>query len=152
LFRAATISDDDPKAAIEHEEIDMMLHLPVAILVALSPVGVSPVAVSDIVPRFDIVKECQLEGGSATVYQQCLQDEAAALSRLGTEWPQFGRPTQTMCRSATTSGGVASYVELMTCLEMTRDVASANHDVGRAAAERPPAQPGRPATTVGEGH
>ena len=41
------------------KEADMLLHLPIAILAT-----VSPVAVSDTVPKFDIVRECRFEGGS----------------------------------------------------------------------------------------
>ena len=38
----------------------MLLHLPIVVLATLSPF-----AVSDTVPTFDIVKECRYEGGSA---------------------------------------------------------------------------------------
>jgi hypothetical protein len=53
----------------------MLLHLPIAIMVTLSPI-----AVSDSVPQFDIVRECRLEGGSTATFDRCSQDEAAALS------------------------------------------------------------------------
>jgi hypothetical protein len=52
----------------------MLLHLPIAILATLSPI-----AVSDTVPRFDVVRECRFEGGSTGVIDRCTQDEAAAL-------------------------------------------------------------------------
>jgi hypothetical protein len=41
------------------KEIDMLLHLPVVILATLSPI-----AVSDTLPKFDVVRECGFEGGS----------------------------------------------------------------------------------------
>ena len=59
------------------KEADMLLHLPIAIMATLSPV-----AVSDSVPQFDIVKECRVEGGSSAVFDHCSQDEATALSVL----------------------------------------------------------------------
>jgi hypothetical protein len=37
----------------------MLLHLPIAILATLSPI-----AVSDTVPKFDTVRECRIEGGA----------------------------------------------------------------------------------------
>ena len=37
----------------------MLFHVPVAIMATLSPV-----AISDAVPKFDIVRECWFEGGS----------------------------------------------------------------------------------------
>jgi hypothetical protein len=46
----------------------MLLHLPIVILATFSPV-----TVSDTVPKFDIVRECRFEGGSAT-------DSTAALT------------------------------------------------------------------------
>ena len=57
----------------------MLLHLPILVLATLSPV-----AVSDTVPTFDILKECRYEGGSAANVEQCLRDEAA-LGQLKTE-------------------------------------------------------------------
>ena len=100
----------------------MLLHLPIAILATLSPI-----LVSDTVPTFDIVKECRYEGGSAANVERCSQDETAALAQLRTEWAQFAGADQKTCMvTTTTTGGFASYVELLTCLEMARDVVSAN--------------------------
>jgi hypothetical protein len=96
------------------KEDDMLLHLPIAIMATLSPV-----AVSDTVPKFDIVGECRLEGGSAVEFDRCSQDEAAALEQLRANWTQFaGKST---CLSVATAAGLASYVELLTCLEMARE-------------------------------
>ena len=52
----------------------MLLHLPIVILTTLSPV-----AVADTAPTFDIVRECRFEGGSAANVDQCARDEAQAL-------------------------------------------------------------------------
>ena len=127
----------------------MLLHLPIAIMVTLSPI-----AVSDSVPQFDIVRECRFEGGSIATFDRCSQDEAAALSELKTNWAKFGSVARKTCITATTVGGFTSYVELLTCLEMARDVASPNTNP-----ENPPAksgsrpkQPGRTGVTVGEAH
>jgi hypothetical protein len=46
-----------PKTA--RKEVNMLLHLPIAILATLSPI-----AVSDTVPKFDTVRECRIEGGA----------------------------------------------------------------------------------------
>jgi hypothetical protein len=94
----------------------MLLHLPIAILVTLSPIAVSSSA-----PQFDIARECRFEGGSTAIFERCLQDEKAALAQLTTEWAQFAGTDQKTCMIATTIGGFASYVELLTCLEMARD-------------------------------
>ena len=97
----------------------MLLHLPIAILATLSPIHVS-----DTVPTFDIVRECRYEGGSAATVERCSQDETAALGQLKTEWVQFVGADKRSCMETTQIGGFASYVELLTCLEMARDVVS----------------------------
>ena len=99
----------------------MLLHLPIAILLTLSPI-----TVSDTVPQFDIARECQFEGGSTAIFERCSQDETTALAQLRTEWAQFAGTDQKACMVTTTTGGFASYVELLACLEMARDAASPN--------------------------
>src|SRR5712664_3023044 len=125
----------------------MLLHLPIAILATLSPIHVS-----DTVPTFDIARECHYEGGSAANVEQCSQDEAAALRQLKTEWVQFVGADKRPCVETTQIGGFASYVELLTCLEMARDVvgASANPENQRAKSGSRSTQPGRTGVTVGE--
>ena len=98
----------------------MLLHLPIVVLATLSPV-----AVSDTVPTFDILKECRYEGGSAANVEQCLRDEAAALGQLKTEWERSVGAEKRSCMATTQIGGFASYVELLTCLEMAGGVTSA---------------------------
>jgi hypothetical protein len=127
----------------------MLLHLSVAIMATLSPI-----AVSDSVPQFDIARECRFEGGSAAILDRCSQDEAAALSELETKWATFGSNDQKNCMAATTIGGFASYVELLTCLEMARDVVNENDNPQdpRAKAGSGPTPPSQSGVTVGEVH
>jgi hypothetical protein len=96
----------------------MLLHLPIVILTTLSPI-----AISDTVPKFDIARECRFEGGSAQNVDRCSQDEAVALRQLDAEWTQLMGANRSTCLSATMIGGSSSYVELLTCLEMARDAA-----------------------------
>ena len=97
----------------------MLLHLPIVILATLSPIHVS-----DTIPTFDIAGECRYEGGSAANVEQCSRDEAAALGQLTTEWVQFVGADKQSCMETTQIGGFASYVELLTCLEIAREVNS----------------------------
>jgi hypothetical protein len=94
----------------------MLLHLPIVILATLSPI-----AVSDTVPTFDVVRECRFEGESVIDFDRCQQDEAAALEQLRASWTQFVRADKSTCQAEATVGGFVSYVELLTCLEMARD-------------------------------
>ena len=62
----------------------MLLHRSVAILMTLSPI-----ALSESVPQFNIARECQFESGSTAVFEQ--------RDRLRTERAQFDRTDQKLC-------------------------------------------------------
>jgi hypothetical protein len=102
----------------EREGDIMLLHFPIVILAMLSPI---PVA--DAIPRLDVEKECRFEGGTSEVYDRCLRDENEAKKDVQTVWPQVSDADRTACVSEASGGGYASYIELVTCLEMARDVA-----------------------------
>jgi hypothetical protein len=127
----------------------MFLHLPIAMMGMLSPV-----AVSDTVPSFSIVSECRFEGDSPEVFDRCSKDEADARQRLEGEWAQFSPADKSTCIVESTIGGFASYVDLLTCLEMSNEVRKEdNKSRGSAANEgsRTVGQ-GRPEMNPGEGH
>jgi hypothetical protein len=108
------------------KEINMLLHLPIAILATLSPI-----AVSDTVPKFDTVRECRIEGGPSVDMARCSRDEATALRQLQEGWAQYAGADRKTCTTEATIGDFASYVELLSCLEMSRDAKSAdsnNHE------------------------
>jgi hypothetical protein len=123
----------------------MLLHLPIAIMAMLSPV-----AVSDAVPKFDIVRECRFEGGSTVEFDRCSQDEAAALEQLKANWAQFAGVDKSTCLPAATVGGLASYVELLTCLEMAREANNTDKDP-RDLKRTDPMRSVGPGVTVGVG-
>jgi hypothetical protein len=106
-----------------HKEINMLLHLPIAILATLSPI-----AVSDTVPKFDTVRECRIEGGPSVDVARCSRDEAAAFRQLQGAWPQYASADRKTCTTEATIGDFASYVELLSCLEMSRDARSADNN------------------------
>jgi hypothetical protein len=116
----------------------MLLHLPIVMLATLSPI-----AVSDAMPTFDIAKECHFESESSEVFARCARDEADARQQIEKEWPQFVGADRNTCFTEATIGGFASYVELEICLEMSRDVR--NEETGPrgpvGAQSTPPAPP-----------
>ena len=80
-----------------------------------------------------------------------MRDEAAALGQLKTEWAQSVGAEKRSCMVTTQIGGFASYVELLTCLEMARDSnSSGDIPLGPQATDR--MQPAGSGVTVGEGH
>ena len=97
----------------------MLIQLPIIILTSLHPI-----AIADTVPQFDIVRECQGEGGTKETEQRCATDEMTARDRLRAEWVQFSPSSKLQCIGETSIDDTASYVELLTCLEMERDVRS----------------------------
>jgi hypothetical protein len=97
----------------------MLAHLPIIILASFP---LTTVAVSDTVPKFDIARECRSEGGSQATLERCAADEAQARDELQPQWLQFAFHDKTVCLGEATADGTPSYVELLTCLEMARDV------------------------------
>jgi hypothetical protein len=101
-------------------ENKMLAHLPIIILTALHPI---PVA--DAVPKFDIARECQFEGGTKPMQERCASDENQARDQVQKEWTQFSPSAKAQCYEETNTDGTPSYVEFLTCLEMERDVKDA---------------------------
>jgi len=83
------------------------------------------IAVADSVPKFNIVRECRSEAGSKGVLEKCIENESAAREELQLLWIQSTTADKNSCVGETSMGGTPSYVELLTCLEMARDVKKA---------------------------
>jgi hypothetical protein len=54
---------------------------------------------------------------------RCLRTEREARSQLEKQWTQYPAADRALCTQTAQMGGLPSYVELITCLEMKRDVA-----------------------------
>src|SRR5207253_8721729 len=55
--------------------------------------------------------------------KQCLKTEHEVRGQLVKEWTNFPAADRSQCTAMASMGGMASYVALITCLEMKRDVA-----------------------------
>jgi hypothetical protein len=84
------------------------------------------VAVADRVPRLNIDPTCNAAAASGIAHDQstrvCKQDELTARDQLDKQWTQFPSADKLRCVQVATMGGQPSYVELLTCLEMAREV------------------------------
>ena len=82
---------------------------------------------TDRVPAFDIVRNCSAEVAAAGVENVagCTKDEIDAKNELDKRWPQFSASNKQTC-VVESSIGVQSYVELLTCLEMSSGEFSAS--------------------------
>jgi hypothetical protein len=99
-----------------------------AVLAAVCLSGLS--ARSDDIPTLDVNPVChgiamqgELEAGlQQTSFQQCVQSEQAVRDEVKKEWSTFSTADKTHCVALAKTGGESSYTELLTCMEMARDV------------------------------
>jgi hypothetical protein len=54
--------------------------------------------------------------------EECLKAEQDDRESIKKEWSQFSAAERKHCVAEATMGGESSYTELLTCLEMARDV------------------------------
>jgi hypothetical protein len=82
---------------------------------------------ADQIPAFDISRNCSAEVASVgTEIANCAKDETDAKNELATRWRQFGASDKRACVEESSIGGGQSYVELLTCLEMSNGQFSAS--------------------------
>ena len=65
------------------------------------------------------------KGGPDLAFSQCVQSEQAMRQKLVGEWSTFSPSEKTNCIGAQ-GGGLASYTDLVSCLEMARDARQLN--------------------------
>ena len=92
----------------------------VAAIVAASW-SIEQVRAADRIPAFDIVGNCSAEVANVGTEKvaDCAKDETDAKNELDKRWPQFGASNKQVCVGESGIGGAQSYVELLTCLEMS---------------------------------
>ena len=82
------------------------------------------------VPTLDVSPTCRPLGGNVIDTDRCFKSEREAREQLTREWTNFPAADRALCTQTATMGGTASYVGLITCLEMKRDVAKLPADRG----------------------
>ena len=91
----------------------LMLGLPAAVALADSP------------PRLDVAPSCEAAARGAISAgrdkEACLVDERTAESVLAQDWSKYDAADKTQCVGNVKTGGPASYVELLSCIEIMRD-------------------------------
>jgi len=116
--------------------------------------------VADSVPTLNVDQVCQgiaQQGGVsfhdndvAEEKQNCLDSEHAIRDELAKEWSNFSSADKTACTNEARMGGDSSYTELITCLEMARDVRNLQNDsdTSSAPAAAPAVKPVAPAAAA----
>jgi hypothetical protein len=86
----------------------------------------SAAAAQSRVPELDLRATCRpLNSNDFSMQidtQRCLKTEHEARAKLSDEWSQFRAADRDLCTQTAKMGGVHSYVQLLTCLELERDV------------------------------
>jgi hypothetical protein len=98
--------------------------------------------VSDSVPTLNVDQVCTgiaQQGGvsfhdtdTSEEKKNCLDSEQATRDQLVKEWSSFSPSDKTSCTNEARMGGDSSYTELITCLEMARDVRTLKNDADTA--------------------
>ena len=77
------------------------------------------------VPTLKIEPSCRAAGVEGMIVgrtvESCLNDEKAAHDQLAKDWGTYSADDKNHCLSMVSTGGDPSYVELLSCLEMSRD-------------------------------
>jgi hypothetical protein len=101
-----------------------LIHLPTLLSVLL--LGSQVVLAADQVPKFDTGPICRSAGATAVMGTRdtaaCERDENTARATLEKEWSQFTPSDKARCGRLVTQGGGPSYVDLLTCLELAKQV------------------------------
>jgi len=86
----------------------------------VSTFAIDPAGAADGPPAFDIARNCREEViGAITTVDSCTKDETDAKNELTKRWSQYGASDKKSCIGEASIGGDKSYVELLTCLEMS---------------------------------
>jgi hypothetical protein len=104
------------------------------------------IAVSDQVPKLRVEETCKgsVEADKAMglalpqTYEKCMDDENQARQQLIPIWSKYSETIQTSCTSEATAAGNASYVDLISCLQMYDGTSSASGTNLRGASRKRP--------------
>ena len=93
-------------------------------------------ALADDVPVLDVNPVCHgiarqaaspgEKGDIDVSFKQCVESERATRDTLAGQWSTFAATDKASCISESRMAGLPSYTDLLTCLEMARDVRKLN--------------------------
>ena len=104
------------------------------------------IPVSDGVPVLNVDQVCTgiAQQGGVTFHdpavdqekKNCLDSEQAIRDQLVKQWSSFSADDRTHCVNESVMGGDSSYTELLTCLEMARDVRAMRKEQSKPAGDK----------------
>jgi|SRR3954452_17060490 hypothetical protein len=116
----------------------MRFAIPAAVIAAMSLAAAAAYAAD--VPKLDVAKTCRPIANDRSLAidtDRCFKTEKQAREQLSREWANFPAADRSLCTQTATMGGTASYVELITCLELKQNA----KPPGREMTARPAALP-----------
>ena len=69
--------------------------------------------------------------------QRCLKSENEARAKLAEDWAKYSAADRSLCTQTARMGGVESYVQLLTCLELQQDVVAERSQGPRPGTDAP---------------
>jgi hypothetical protein len=123
------------------------MRAPAIAMVIIMPAILS--ARSDDIPTLDVNPVCrgiamqgELEAGlQQTSFQECVKSEQAVREEIKKEWSTFTTADKTHCVALAKTGGEASYTELISCMEMARDVRKLHENANSLPEQNIPSAP-----------
>jgi hypothetical protein len=94
-------------------------------LLGAGMVGGLVLAAAAPLPAFNVEPSCRAaaaRAGDPAYLAVCMRKEQDARDAIDRQWPQFTGADRARCLPGTTNGRRQTYTELLTCLEMARDV------------------------------
>jgi hypothetical protein len=112
---------------------------------------------SDQIPTLDVRPVCRGiasqsadpgvgQGSQTETFQRCMESEQSVREQLKRDWPAFSAADKQHCVTLATTGGESSNTELLTCLEIARDVRTLRSAAAASEAEmnKPASSPATP--------
>ena len=100
-------------------------------------------AAADGVPNLNVEQVCEgiAQQGGVTFHdpqiarekKNCIESEQSIRAELTKQWSTFSAADRTHCVNESVMGGESSYTELLTCLEMARDVRALRNEYEKGA-------------------
>ena len=88
------------------------------------------IPIVDQVPTLNVAASCRAAANiniaDTQSYGSCMSDENAARDQLVPIWQSFPVSKRSSCTEESSMSGIASYVELLVCLQLERDAAAAD--------------------------
>jgi hypothetical protein len=106
---------------VSNREIKMRASLFAITAIVAASSAIDQARAADRIPAFDIVQNCNAEVANVGIEKiaDCTKDETDAKNELEKRWPQFGASNKQTCVGESSIGDAQSYVELLTCIEMS---------------------------------